>query len=114
MLDKLAKAGIIRKGETILHSDQGWQYQHKLYQPWLTDQGIRQSLSRKWNCLDNAMTENFFGLLKKEKFYGHEYDYKDYTSFVKMLDDYIDWYNRDRIKLRIQMSPDSYQSAISS
>lgn len=114
MLDKLAKAGIIRKGETILHSDQGWQYQHKLYQAWLTDHGIRQSMSRKGNCLDNAMTENFFGLLKKEKFYGHEYDYKDYTSFVKMLDDYIDWYNRDRIKLRIQMSPDSYQSTISS
>ena len=65
-------------------------------------------MSRKGNCLDNAMTENFFGLLKKERFYGHEYDYKDYPSFVKMLDDCIDWYNRDRIKLRIQMSPDSY------
>ena len=79
-----------------------------------SDHGIRQSMSRKGNCLDIAMTENFFGLLKKEKFYGHEYDYKDYPSFVKMLDDYIDWYNRNRIKLRIQMSPDSYQSTISS
>ena len=50
----------------ILHLDQGWQYQHKHYQKMLKDKGIRQSISRKGNCLDNASAENFFSLLKTE------------------------------------------------
>ena len=50
----------------ILHSDQGWQYQHKQYQQMLREKGVRQSMSRKGNCLDNAVIENFFGLLKSE------------------------------------------------
>lgn len=50
----------------ILHSDQGWQYQHKKYQALLKEKGIQQSMSRKGNCLDNAVIENFFGLLKSE------------------------------------------------
>ena len=53
----------------ILHSDQGWQYQHKQYQQMLREKGIRQSMSRKGNCLDNAVIENFFGLLKSELLY---------------------------------------------
>ena len=53
----------------ILHSDQGWQYQHKQYQRMLRKKGIRQSMSRKGNCLDNAVMENFFGLLKSELLY---------------------------------------------
>ena len=53
----------------ILHSDQGWQYQHKQYQRMLEAKGIRQSMSRKGNCLDNAVMENFFGLLKSELLY---------------------------------------------
>lgn len=48
----------------IFHSDQGWQYQHKQYQNQLNKKGIRQSMSRKGNCLDNSVMENFFGLLK--------------------------------------------------
>ena len=53
----------------ILHSDQSWQYQHKQYQRMLEQKGIRQSMSRKGNCLDNAVIENFSGLLKTELFY---------------------------------------------
>ena len=53
----------------ILHSDQGWQYQHKQYKRMLRKKGIQQSMSRKGNCLDNAVMENFFGLLKSELFY---------------------------------------------
>ncbi len=60
----------IGKAESlILHSDQGWQYQHKIYQELLKENGIIQSMSRKENCLDNAVMENFFGLLKSELFY---------------------------------------------
>ncbi len=57
----------------ILHSDQGWQYQHRRYQQMLREKGIRQSMSRKGNCLDNAVMENFFGLLKSELLYLQEF-----------------------------------------
>ena len=56
----------------ILHSDQGWQYQMKKFQATLKEHGIRQSMSRKGNCLDNSCAENFFGLLKSELFYMKE------------------------------------------
>ena len=58
----------------ILHSDQGWQYQHKQYQRMLREKGIQQSMSRKGNCLDNAVMENFFGLLKSELLYLQEFE----------------------------------------
>ena len=57
----------------ILHSDQGWQYQMKRYQNQLKEKGIIQSMSRKGNCLDNAIIENFFGVLKSELFYLNKY-----------------------------------------
>ena len=57
----------------ILHSDQGWQYQHKQYQRMLREKNVRQSMSRKGNCLDNAVIENFFGLLKSELLYLQEF-----------------------------------------
>lgn len=61
MLDK-AFAKIPNNTKIIHHSDQGWQYQHKRYQHALQEKGISQSMSRKGNCLDNAVMENFFGL----------------------------------------------------
>lgn len=57
---------------SIIHSDQGWQYQQKWYQDFLKEHGMIQSMSRKGNCLDNSPTENFFGRLKEEAFYGQE------------------------------------------
>ena len=73
-----------------LHSDQGWQYQMKQYQNLLKDKGIKQSMSRKGNCLDNAIIENFFGVLKSELFY-----LKKYTSvnqLKKEINEYIYYY----------------------
>ena len=58
----------------ILHSDQGWQYQMKQYQEALKKKGIRQSMSRKGNCLDNSCAENFFGLLKSELLYLQKFE----------------------------------------
>ena len=72
MLDK-AFAKIPDGTGLILHSDQGWQYQHKQYQRMLRKKGVRQSMSRKGNCLDNAVMENFFGLLKSELLYLQEF-----------------------------------------
>ncbi len=67
----------------ILHSDQGWQYQNRRYQELLKEKGIIQSMSRKGNCLDNAVIENFFGLLKSELFYLKKF--KSVEDFIKEL-----------------------------
>lgn len=72
MLEK-AFSKILDNTNLILHSDQGWQYQMKQYQHLLKEKGIRQSMSRKGNCLDNSLAQNFFGLLKSELFYMKEY-----------------------------------------
>jgi len=87
----------------ILHSDQGWQYQHKHYQKMLKAKGIRQSMSRKGNCLDNAVIENFFGLLKSELLYLQEFD--SIEHFKTELIDYLDYYNNRRIKAKLKGLP---------
>lgn len=87
----------------ILHSDQGWQYQHKHYQKMLKAKGIRQSMSRKGNCLDNAVIENFFGLLKSELLYLQEFD--SIEHFKAELIDYLDYYNNRRIKEKLKGLP---------
>ena len=53
----------------IFHSEQGWQYQHQSHQQKLKNKGIKQSMSRKGNSIDNGMMENFFGMLKTGTFY---------------------------------------------
>lgn len=87
----------------ILHSDQGWHYQHKQYQKMLKGKGIRQSMSRKGNCLDNAVIENFFGLLKSELLYLQEFKSMDY--FKAELIEYLDYYNNKRIKAKLKGLP---------
>ena len=97
----------------ILHSDQGWQYQHLRYQKALKDRNIIQSMSRKGNCLDNAMMENFFGLMKSELLYLQEWD--SVEQFAKELVKYIRYYNNDRIKLRLNgKSPVQYRALFQS
>ncbi len=93
----------------IMHSDQGWHYQHVRYQQMLKNHGIIQSMSRKGNCLDNSMMENFFGLMKTELLYLHEWSSVD--EFEKELRSYINYYNNDRIKLRLKgKSPVQYRT----
>ena len=87
----------------ILHSDQGWQYQHKHYQKKLIDYGITQSMSRKGNCLDNAVMENFFGLLKSELLYLQNFD--SMKHFKQELIAYLDYYNNRRIKAKLKGLP---------
>ena len=84
----------------ILHSDQGWHYQHKQYQRMLKAKGIRQSMSRKGNCLDNAVMENFFGLLKSELLYLQ--DFNSLEHFKTELISYLDYYNNRRIKAKLK------------
>ena len=87
----------------ILHSDQGWQYQHRQYQRMLREKGIRQSMSRKGNCLDNAVIENFFGLLKSELLYLQEFQSMEH--FKQELIAYLDYYNNHRIKAKLNGLP---------
>lgn len=102
MLDK-AFARIPDDTNLILHSDQGWQYQHKQYQQMLCEKGIRQSMSRKGNCLDNAVIENFFGLLKSELLYLQEFQSMEH--FKQKLIEYLDYYNNRRIKAKLKGLP---------
>jgi transposase InsO family protein len=102
MLDKAFKR-IPDGTDLILHSDQGWQYQHKQYQRMLKVKGIRQSMSRKGNCLDNAVIENFFGLLKSELLYLQKFDSMEH--FKAELIDYLDYYNNRRRKAKLQGLP---------
>jgi len=93
----------------ILHSDQGWQYQHKVYQRMLETKGVRQSMSRKGNCLDNAVIENFFGLLKSELLYLQEFD--SIEHFKSELISYLDYYNNRRIKAKLKgLTPAQHRS----
>lgn len=107
MLDK-AFEKIPDNTDLIFHSDQGWQYQHKMYQYRLKEKGIRQSMSRKGNCLDNAVMENFFGLLKSELLYLREFE--SFEEFKEELEKYIYYYNHQRIKGKLKgLSPVQYR-----
>ena len=93
----------------VCHSDQGWQYQQPQYQRALEDRGIKQSMSRKGNCLDNAAMESFFGTLKSEFFYLNRFE--SVEELKAGLDDYIHYYNHDRIKAKLGgLSPVEYRA----
>ena len=102
MLDKAFET-IPDETGLILHSDQGWQYQHKQYQRMLREKGIQQSMSRKGNCLDNAVMENFFGLLKSELLYLQEFESMEH--FKLELTAYLAYYNNHRIKAKLKGLP---------
>ena len=96
----------------IMHSDQGWQYQHAFYRNDLQKHGIIQSMSRKGNCWDNAPQESFFGRMKdhiKEKFKKCE----SFEEVKKVIDDWMDYYNNDRYQWKLaKLSPNEYYSYI--
>ena len=96
---------------TILHSDQGWQYQHDSYHQFLESKGIQASMSRKGNSPDNGMMESFFGILKSEMFYGYEKSFQSLKQLEQAIVDYIDYYNNKRIKVKLKgLSPVQYRT----
>lgn len=108
MLDK-AFAKFERLDGLILHSDQGWQYQHHGYRKRLAEHNVIQSMSRKGNCLDNAMMENFFGIMKSELLYAQKFESEE--TFIRALEEYIHYYNNKRIKSRLKgKSPVQYRT----
>ncbi|WP_142386509.1 IS3 family transposase [Bacillus sp. Marseille-P3661] len=97
------------KFRTTIHSDQGWQYQHKKWGKTLKESKVFQSMSRKGNCLDNSPMENFFGILKQEMYYGEALCTVEELS--ERIKRYIDYYNNKRIKKKLEgMSPVQYRT----
>ncbi|MCM3025245.1 IS3 family transposase, partial [Heyndrickxia ginsengihumi] len=89
-------------------SDQGWHYQMKQYRQALRAHGITQSMSRKGNCYDNSVMENFFGILKSEFLYFKEFENMEH--FKLELEKYIEYYNNKRIKTKLKgLSPVQYR-----
>lgn len=91
----------------ILHSDQGWQYRMEEYRQLLRKKGISQSMSRKATCLDNAVAENFFSILKTELLYLQQFT--SLEQFIEELKKYLHYYNYQRIKLRLKTNPVQYR-----
>ncbi len=112
MVQKMLDTAIARLNpdqKPMIHSDQGWQYQTTKFRQSLKDRGITQSMSRRGNCLDNAVIENFFGMLKSEFFYTQKFE--SVTAFVAGLREYIHYYNHDRIKQKLNgLSPVNYRT----
>ena len=97
-----------KTAKPLLHSDQGWQYQMKEFQRLLKERNVTQSMSRKGNCLDNSVMENFFGRLKVEMYYGEKFE--SVNAFIEKLHEYINYYNNERISLKLKMSPVKYRT----
>lgn len=106
MLDKVLTKKKYRR--LIIHSDQGFQYQNMRFRRRLKQKKIKQSMSRKGNCLDNAVIENFFGILKSEFYYLEKFDSTEH--FIKELDKYIKYYNEERMSTKLKgMTPIEYR-----
>ena len=89
--------------ELQLHSDQGFQYTSQAYYKLTQKYGITPSMSRRGNCYDNAMAENFFSILKSECIYRHKP--ASFTEANDMIDSYIHFYNHERIQLKTGVAP---------
>ena len=111
MLDKAFKKFHDLTG-LIFHSDQGWQYQHSYYRKRLSKHHIVQSMSRKGNCYDNSIMETFFGRMKNEMYYGYEKNYQSFEEFKNAVEEYIYYYNNERIQKKTKwMPPVKYRMA---
>ena len=81
------------------------------YHQALKDKGIKQSMSRKGNCLDNSPMENFFGKMKNEMFYGYEYTFQTLEDLQIAMEEYIEYYNTQRITTELKgLTPVQYRN----
>ena len=105
-IDKLISMNL--ENNCILHTDQGFQYTRRQYSSKLKKNGIIQSMSRKGNCWDNAPIESFFSHLKSELIY--LVDTKNPDEITKLINEYIYFYNYERIQIKNGMSPVEYRT----
>jgi len=83
----------------LVHSDRGFQYTNRTFHTKLTAAGMRQSMSRVAKCIDNGLMEGFWGILKRERYYGRRFTNRE--ELVKMIEDYIVYYNSRRLQRRL-------------
>ena len=100
---KLAKQKEVVKDGLILHSDQGYQYSSQSYYALTQDYNIQPSMSRRGNCWDNAVMENFFSHLKEEAM--KQVINPTFEEANQIIDDYIYFYNYERIQLKTRQTP---------
>ncbi|WOC32474.1 MULTISPECIES: IS3 family transposase [Caproicibacterium] len=100
---KLAVEKEAAAGELHLHSDQGFQYTSQAYFNLTKEYGITPSMSRRGNCYDNALAENFFSILKTECIYRHKLS--SFDEARQLIDEYIDFYNNERIQTKTHLTP---------
>lgn len=106
---KKAKQRLKSTEKPLVHSDQGWHYQHRTYQQLLINYELTQSMSRRGNCLDNAVMESFFGTLKSELYYLQKW--QSIEQLKNAIAKYINYYNNERIKLKLRgLSPVQYRT----
>ncbi|WP_368234149.1 transposase [Bifidobacterium pseudocatenulatum] len=99
MLQKcLTTTALLRNpgAQPLFHSDRGFQYTNRTFHTKLVNAGIIQSMSRVAKCIDNGPMEGFWGILKRERYYGKRFT--DRSTLVKMIEDYIDYYNNKRLQ----------------
>lgn len=89
--------------EVQLHSDQGFQYTSRAYFNLTKEYGITPSMSRRGNCYDNSVAENFFGILKSECIY--RVKPKTFEQARQLIDEYVHFYNYERIQLKTKLTP---------
>ena len=89
--------------EVQLHSDQGFQYTSSAYFNLTKEYGITPSMSRRGNCYDNAMAENFFSILKAECI--NRRKPKTFAQARELIDEYIYFYNHERIQTKTRLTP---------
>ena len=82
--------------QPLFHSDRGFQYTNRTFHTKLVNAGIMQSMSRVAKCIDNGPMEGFWGILKRERYYGKRFTDRD--TLEKMIEDYIDYYNNKRLQ----------------
>lgn len=96
--------------DVIIHSDQGIHYTNHAYHNLLKDNKVTQSMSRRGNCWDNAMVENFFGHFKCECYRIHKKAMRTFEDVVERVVEYISYYNTERAQLKLKgMSPTVYR-----
>ncbi len=80
----------------LFHSDRGFQYTNRVFHQRLEDAGMTQSMSRVGKCIDNGPMEGFWGILKRERYYGKRFTSRE--SLVRMIENYIVYYNCKRLQ----------------
>lgn len=92
----------------LFHSDRGFQYTNRGFHAKLETAGMRQSMSRVAKCIDNGPMEGFWGILKRERYYGRRFT--DKATLVEMIEEYIGYYNNKRLQrnLRILTPKEKY------